>query len=231
MAEITIRRHQAIFDPSKYRSPIHLLGVGATGSRIFQSLVELGCTKISCYDFDVVEAHNLANQAYVHSHIGLQKVAACEQLYKYKTGATQIPKEMRFYNECVPFEGMPLLEGTVFLLTDSMESRKQIYNAVIKDNYLIDHVIETRMASTHGNVFAFSPSDEAASQTWYNSLIDDGVAELSPCGEPMSVGPTAAIIANLAVWQYITLHTDAAAAMKQVDIYLKPFSANGVDYD
>lgn len=229
MAEISIRRHQSIFDPSKHRNPIHIIGVGATGSRVFQSLVELGCTNIHCYDFDTVEPHNLANQAFCYADIGKKKVQACRDLYMHKTGAAEPAKDMRFFDEKVPFKQMPMLEGTVFLLTDSMESRKEIYLNCLKDNPLIHHVIETRMASTHGNVFSFTPGDAAASATWFDSLIDDGVAELSPCGQPLSVGPTASIIANLAVWQYITLHTDEKAVMKQIDIYLKPFSAVGVD--
>lgn len=226
MAEITIRRHQSIFDPSKYNHNIHIIGCGATGSRVFVALVELGCMNIHCYDFDVIEDHNLANQAFMADQVGTSKVDACKELYKRKTGR-DAPASLVFHNQKVPFEKMPSLDGYVFLLTDSMASRKEIYKSCIEHNLLIDGVIETRMASTHGNVLTFAPKDEEKAKAWFETLSDDETTELSPCGQPISVGTTASIIANLAVWQYMLLASNPEAAMKQIDLYLKPFDASG----
>lgn len=222
MAEFTIRRHQPIFDPAQHPHPIHIIGCGATGSRVFTALVELGCTNIHCYDFDTVEEHNLANQAYTAEQIGIPKVDACAALYKSKTGA-EPHKNMSFHNLRLPDNSLPYLEGYIFLLTDTMESRREIYDKCIYGNPLIDGVIETRMASTHGNVLFFNPQDAEKSKAWLATLIDDGEAELSPCGQPMSVGTTASIIANLAVMQYMWAVSDPAAVTSKLDIYLKPF--------
>jgi len=227
MAEIVIRRHQAIFNPTQHKDEIHIIGVGATGSRIFQALVELGCMNITCHDFDVVEPHNLANQAYDASDIGELKVEACRKLYCRKTGSAEVPKGYKFSPLALPDDTAPMLTGYVFLLTDSMSSRKEIYTDCIKDNPMIERVIETRMASTHGNVFVFDPKDKEEADKWEASLIDDGVAELSPCGQPMSVGATASIIANFAIWQYILANTNEKAMCKQIDMYMKPFDITG----
>lgn len=221
MADITIRRHQPIFDPANHNHDIHIIGCGATGSRIFMALVELGCTNIHCYDFDVVEDHNLANQAFLTKHVGMLKVDACADLYELKTGRKP-PGTMTFHNVKLPDAKLEDMEGVVFLLTDTMSSRQEIYDHCIYGNPLIDCVVETRMASTHGNIFILNPQDDEMSKWWVGTLIDDGEAELSPCGQPMSVGTTASIIANMAVMQYMWFFADPLAGNKQTDIYLKP---------
>jgi hypothetical protein len=125
---------------------------------------------------------------------------------------------MEFINKRVgeddPFE----MEGTVFLLTDTMASRKEIYKYCITP--AVTCLIETRMASTHGNVFTVEPTQFAS---WFDTLGEDGDLELSPCGTPISVGMTASVIANIAVWQFIAHHTDPLGKVAQADIYLKPF--------
>lgn len=217
MSDISITRHMSIFNPIDFHEiPIHIIGCGATGSRIFMSLVELGCTNITCYDFDNVEAHNLANQAFIYEHIGVPKVDALQHLYTLKTGA-ESPDTMHFINACVgklnPFK----LDGIVFLLTDTMASRKEIYEECITAD--VQCLIETRMASTHGNVFCVEPTQFP---TWFSTLGDDEHMEVSPCGTSISVGPTANIIANLAVWQMIAFLTDPLGKTPRSDIYLKP---------
>jgi len=224
MSDISLIRHQAIFDPSLHRIPVTIIGCGATGSRIFAALVELGVTNITCYDFDIVEAHNLANQIFVHADIGKPKVAGLVSWYAAKTG-TAPPKTMTFVQEKVVHTTEIDIEGhIVFLLTDSMASRRELFECFLYHGHEKPPlaVIETRMASTHGNVMWYRPEDEKQTNAWEATLSDDESTELSPCGQPMSVGTTASIIANLAVWQFILLHVNPEAANSKVDIYLKP---------
>jgi molybdopterin/thiamine biosynthesis adenylyltransferase len=218
MSELSLIRHQSIFNATEHRERVTIIGAGATGSRVFMSLVELGLTNISVADYDSVEAHNLANQAFNRDHVGQLKVHGLANLYASKTGYPT-PKCMNLFAARIPHNGFQL-EGTVFLLTDTMASRKEIYEKCIKGNYNVTRVIETRMASTHGNIYNFDPHTDG--EKWAATLIDDGVAELSPCGSPLSVGPTAAIIANMAVWQYILNKTDPGMAASGLDLFLKP---------
>lgn len=223
MAEISVIRHLSVFDPSKFNdTPIHIVGVGATGSRVFMALVELGLTNIHCHDFDSVEGHNLANQIYGYDDIGKLKVQGCYDAYMRKTG-NQPPKSMTFSDLAVPNDKVSL-EGVVFLLTDTMSSRREIFDTCLKGNFLIECVIETRMASSYGNVFVFEPCIGEQADKWLSTLISDDEGEVSVCGTSISVGTTASIIANLAVWQMIHYLTDKGALDGFTNIFLKPLT-------
>lgn len=223
---ISTIRHDSIFDKNSFNVPITIIGAGATGSRVFLALVELGITNITVIDFDKVEPHNLANQAYVSSDIGHAKVGACENLYSEKTGEVR-PDCMKFILARVPSpETKDAVKGVVFLLTDTMASRKEIFTESLKDNLDVQLVIETRMASSYGNILSFDPCDEEKSQKWWDTLSDDADTEVSACGSSISVGPTASIIANMAVWQFIHFANNPEAADEVIDLYLKPTIIN-----
>jgi hypothetical protein len=83
-------------------------------------------------------------------------------------------------------------------------------------------MIETRMASSYGDVNTVNPWDENECKQWLDSLIDDDEAEASACGASITVGPTASIIANLAVWQFIHFMTNPVAQDPAISIHLKP---------
>ena len=214
-------RHDSVFSAYKYKDyPIHIVGAGATGSRVFMSLIELGLTNISVYDYDIVEPHNLANQAYLHQHIAMPKIQALKNLTSMKLGIPEDQLPMRFINERID---QRVFDGFLFLLTDTMESRRQIVNAQSTgaDSMLL-HIFETRMASTHGNIFHFSPTNKSQRQAWFDSLISDDEGEMSPCGTSISVGPTASLIANLAVWEFMNFLLDDGCATAQLDVFFKP---------
>lgn len=215
-------RHDDVFNARKHDQRITIVGAGATGSRVFAALVELGLTKITVVDYDVVEPHNLANQIFTHSHIGELKIDALADWAKTKLGLPDLPDTFEFVEACLPDDNVEL-HGSVFLLTDTMSSRREIFESCINANPDIYRVIETRMASSHGNVFSFDPHDSGKAQAWLNSLISDDDAETSACGSSISVGTTASIIANLAVWQYMLRKKDPAGADDVIDLFLHPF--------
>ncbi|QIB67131.1 ThiF family adenylyltransferase [Kineobactrum salinum] len=230
MADLSIIRHQSIFDPTKVKVPIHIIGAGATGSRIWLALVELGMTDITVYDFDNVEAHNLANQIYLHDDIGKPKVHALRDYYTRKTGK-EPPEGMAFVPRKVDqdnttFESMP---GIVLLLTDSMASRRDIYGALFPPvgvQSATIGLIETRMASSYGNIFTINCLNKKQLMYWAATLPTDERTETTVCGSSISVGPTASVIANLAVWQLINLLTDRNAVEYEISLFLKPLIVN-----
>ena len=221
MTLLSTIRHDSVFRAGEYSNyPIHIVGAGATGSRVFMSLIELGLSNISVYDYDKVEAHNLANQAYMHEHIGVPKVQALKSLASMKLGVAEDQLPMQFINERID---QRKFSGFLFLLTDTMTSRRQIVDAQDKGpNSELFQVFETRMASTHGNVYHFSPTNSVQLQRWYDSLISDDEGEMSPCGTSISVGPTASLIANLAVWEFMNFLLDDGCATAQLDVFFKP---------
>lgn len=222
MSDLNLSRHLPIFNPQHHTAPIHIIGAGATGSRLWLALVELGITNMSIYDFDTVESHNLANQIYLNQDIGKPKVDALRDYYKLKTGMSP-PNNMHFINEKITPFWRNEFEGFVILLTDTMSSRREIFNTFCHNNPFVIRVFETRMASTHGNINSVNPNNYQESQSWLNSLVDDDApGETSACGASISVGTTASIIANLAVWQFILSCTEPLGLDSNIEIFLKP---------
>ena len=211
-------RSQEIFNPVENPQRVTLVGAGAVGSRVFASLVELGIQNITVYDPDVTEEHNLGSQLFNHADIGDLKVNGLLDWANRKLGHSP-PASMKFHPDYVV--PSTKLVGTVFLMVDSLAERKKLFEACMVDNLDCPLVIDTRMAATHGNVIACSPHEHATQ--YLATLGSDEDAEVSACGSPFSVAPTAAIIANLAVWKYIQFRTNPAALEHVTDIYLKPF--------
>lgn len=194
-------RHDSIFDKRR-ALPATIIGVGATGSRLFASLVELGVSDITLIDPDVVEPHNLANQLFSAHDVGRYKVEACLDWMRWKLGTTYATTPVKTCTGRAPKDVTSPPRGVVFLLTDTMSSRREI-GEWLRTQYLVQRIVETRMASSHGDVYAFDPMNAAAVDAWLATLTDDSVGETSPCGAGISVGPTASVLANLACWEYI----------------------------
>jgi molybdopterin/thiamine biosynthesis adenylyltransferase len=194
-------RHDSIFQRNK-ALPATIIGVGATGSRVFASLVELGAKDLTLIDPDVVEPHNLANQIFSVSDLGQYKTQACLNWGRWKLGTSFDTSTIKTITARAPSPAVEPLTGVVFLLTDTMSSRHDIGKWMCQQ-YGVQRVIETRMASSYGDVYAFDPLDYGATEAWFKTLTDDAIAETSACGSGISVGPTASVLANLAVWEYI----------------------------
>jgi len=215
-------RHDEIFSATKHNFPITLIGTGAIGSRVFTGLAELGLSKITSYDFDVVELHNLCNQIFINRDIGLPKVDGLDLWFQEKLGpgeAKHPTPTMHFINEAVTAETK--LKGTVFLMVDTMKARREIFEDCIKGNPDVGRVIDVRMASTHGNILSFNPHTQG--DQWLDTLFSDDIGEVSACGSSLTVGTTASVLANLAVWQYMHYRQDKPSGDDRINVFLKPF--------
>ena len=174
---------------------IDIIGAGATGSHVVLYLAKLGLSNIHVWDFDHVEAHNLANQAFMKDDIGKFKVDAVKKLVKTSTGRDAVT----IHNESV--DGSQQLGDIVFMLTDTMASRKQIWQAGIREKSATKLMVETRMGVDEGRVYTIEPSNPSHIKRWEDTLYDDAVAVASACGASVSVGPTAMFLASLSLWQ------------------------------
>lgn len=217
---ISTIRHQEIFNPADNDQGITVIGVGAIGSRVFATLVELGLQRLTAYDFDIVEGHNLANQLYGVNDVNSYKVHALQDWTESKIGSPSTDSRLVFANRAVT--PSTKIGGTVFLLVDSLEERRNLFINCIVGNYDVPRVIDVRMAATHGKIYCFDPHLKA--DQYLATLGDDGDAEVSACGSPFSVAPTAAVLSNLAVWQFIHAKTNPAAADEITNVFLKPLT-------
>lgn len=189
-----------VFNPDTFNAqgiPVHIIGVGATGSRIALGLAKLGIQNISVWDPDTVAEHNIPNQAFRLRDIGDSKVGALYGLISEATGTLIVPKQ-----EAV--DGSQKLSGIVFVLTDTMSSRKQIWERSLRFNLQVKLMVETRMGADSLRVYAINPFRPAHVKAWEATLYDDSEAEVSACGASISVGATAETVSGLAQWAFIS---------------------------
>lgn len=200
-------RHLSVFDPEKFEKKVHIIGCGATGSKIALALAKAGVKNIDLWDFDKVELHNLANQDFLYEHLEMPKVEAVKDMIN-KTCLLS-GYEITTHNEAVTADTE--LEGIVFVLTDTMKSRKEIWDGAIKYKP-VDLLIETRMGRDDGRVYVVNPCDSKHIEKYEETLYSDeetieAVQQSgSACRATTSVGPTGSFIAALAVWQLYKYH-------------------------
>ena len=198
-------RQLSLLDPKDIKDKsITLVGAGATGSHIALMLAQAGWGNksqnqgtLKVFDGDVVEEHNLANQAYDYTHIGKPKVEALKEVIKRKCGF-----EIDVYNEMVTDQ--PSVKSTyVFLLTDTMSSRSEIFDKCLKYSFETDLVIETRMGLREGRVYAFNPHSGDDVKNWKDTLYSDEEATDSLCGASASIITTVMFLSSLACGRVI----------------------------
>lgn len=190
-------RHQSVFDPDKFGDqPVHVIGVGATGSRIALGLAKLGVKNLHLWDFDKVESHNIANQVFGIDDIDKAKVYALADIIQQQTGTIPTIHETRVTGE-------EDLEGYIFLLVDRMDTRKEIWEKGIRLNASVVAMIETRMGRDSGRVYWVEPFDVTQCEKWEATLCEDEEAETSLCGTAITVGATAEVISGIAQWTFV----------------------------
>lgn len=197
---LDVRRHMELFDPSTFHQNIHVIGAGATGGWLALQLAKLGIQPnlIHVWDYDMVEEHNVPNQVYGISHIGKPKVEALQEIIKEQTGGEIVIHNEKFTNQRI--------DGFVFLMVDSMEVRKQIWNNSIKLKRAINHLVEPRMGLSLGRIYNVNPIDLTQIKQYEDTYYGDDEAEVSACGSSMTVITSAMTIASWCVRQLINFH-------------------------
>lgn len=204
-------RHLSVFKPHAFGARrVDVIGCGATGSRIAISLAKFGVENLHVWDFDKVEEHNIANQAFGLGDVGLLKVDALAKLVLQDAGVA-----VTTHAEKV--DGSQPLGDVVFLLTDTMASRKEIWERGLKFKLQTRLLVETRMGADSGRIYALNPNLLGHIKAWEEAWYPDDEAEVSACGASVSVGPTAEVIAGLAVWQMIRWFAVEEGAQDDLD--------------
>jgi len=191
-------RQMGFFSPSKMSDKIHVIGAGATGSHIVNTLACMGIENIVVYDFDIVENHNLPNQVYLLSDVGKPKVVALQQHVKNKMGF-----DIEAKNEKV--EMIEDLSGILILCTDSMACQKDIFNKSARLNSKVKAVIETRMAIDHGRVYFVDPNNKIHLKKYAAEWYSDEEAAESPCNL-RAISCTAQLLSSLAAGMVVIKH-------------------------
>lgn len=180
------------FQPEKCADRIHIIGCGSVGSTLAELIARFGLTKISLYDFDDVEAHNLANQMFTTAEIGKPKVdAVADRICAINP---EIKKDLKIYNR--GWDGQKL-NGHVFLAVDNIELRRKI----VQDNMynpLIAAMYDFRTRLVDAQHYAADWKDARMKEGFLRSMEfshDEAknATPVSACNVALSVAPT--------VWQ------------------------------
>lgn len=193
-------RSKSIINPDEV-PPIHIVGCGTIGTFIAMALAKLGIT-FKLYDFDVVEEHNIGNQLYSHKQIGMKKVDALRDIILDNVNMKVDIKDKRVTRK-------DKFKGIVFVLTDTMQSRDDIFKAQV-NNFMCKAVIETRMGVWDSRIYYVNPNDPVHKHEYLKSLGDVGKIDLMPevvssCGTRQDVISTSMFTGSLAVMKLIRL--------------------------
>lgn len=218
-------RHDEIFNHTAFLEPVHVIGVGGIGSEVVRGLIKLGVGRVNelhVWDDDTVAPHNLANQAYSLADVGMSKVAALGRHATSWSGVT-LHEHRKRVEERVD------LSGVVFVCVDSMRARWELWWRNIKHNPRLSLCIETRMDATYATVHTLNPNEKEHVHQWERFWYpDEKTTDRFGCGGHVAVGPTAVLVANLALWQFIrfaaTRHGEEDALDNQIRLKLRPLS-------
>lgn len=152
------------FKPEEVSERIHIIGCGAIGSLLGDTLARMGLTKITLYDFDTVESHNIANQIFTESDLNKPKVQALRE----RMLAINPDMESDLVIQPHGYTSQRL-SGYVFLCVDSIDLRRAIVEKYQYDPY-IKAMFDFRMRLTDAQHFAADWSDPKAVASLLNSM-------------------------------------------------------------
>lgn len=188
--------------PDKVRDRIHIIGCGAIGSTVGELLAKAGFTKITLYDFDRVEAHNIANQMYTENDIGMEKVDALAR----RMLSINPDLERGLKIERKGWDGQKLT-GYVFLAVDNIDLRRRIATEN-KDNPMIKAMFDFRMRLTDAQSYAADWGNRNMVEAFLNSMNftqEEGKAEtpVSACNIELSFASTVFTIVAAGVSNFV----------------------------
>lgn len=172
--------------------PILLIGAGGIGSWAFTALKKMGCSNITVVDFDRVENHNTASQAYTIHDVGELKVwALAKEDKRYGESFEKFFSERVDPEPCYP---------VVICALDSMDARIRLWD-IIKERNDIDLYLDARMGGELLRVYAVDPLDTNAIKFYEKKLYPSSKADPLPCGSRSIVYTT--LFAGAVVASYV----------------------------
>ena len=173
---VNFLRHASWVGPEQLDMPLNIIGCGAIGSNLALLAAKMGFYDLILWDPDVVEAHNLPNQAFDHHHVNQPKVVALEEVLKRFNPEIKVTTHQDYFTP----EHKGLVEGILFIATDTMSSRQSIAEA-FRLKPLIDAVYEVRIGFDYGEINYIDHTSTKTIESWLNGLRSDEEVEEGPC--------------------------------------------------
>lgn len=191
------------FDATEYRHSYHVIGCGAIGSHVCEELARLGVPEVHIYDFDTVDAHNITNQMFMYTDIGLSKVKACQ------AAMHSINPDMKIHIHEEGLQPPYVINGICILCVDNIDLRKEILKANFYNPYC-KAFLDFRMRLTDAQHY-FAAGDNNFEKETLLATMDfthEEAHEATPtsaCGVELSVVYTVKAItafgmANMVKW-------------------------------
>jgi len=190
------------FKPEMCRERLHIIGCGAIGSTVAENLARFGLTKITLYDFDIVESHNIANQMFTQEDIGKPKVVAVAEYLKKIN--PEIEADIKLVDK--GYVGQKL-SGYVFLCVDNIDLRRQIAESCVGNDF-VKAMFDFRMRLTDAQHYAADWKNPKMIEAFLKSMAfshEEAKREtpVSACNITLSVVPTVRMIVALGVSNFI----------------------------
>ena len=206
-----LTKHSEIFNQCMLENtPVHIIGCGATGSNIAFQLAKLGVPEIHLYDMDKIEEHNIANQMFSEADIGRNKAIALKDILHHFSASEITSISCHTEKVDADYIAKNPLTGIIFCATDTMSSRKEIFEAAAYANTGVKRWIEMRLSLSYVMIYSIRPTSlkecEKYTQTLYSS---EEVVETSACGTTQTAMPTASILAGACVWEMLNVLNSA----------------------
>jgi len=176
------RRQTALFNPADHAERhVTIVGLGNIGSHTAQAMARMGIKNFTLYDFDDVEAHNLASQAYTVADLETPKTTATEAEIK------RLQPDANVKIETVAFTGKENVPDILVIAVDSMVARQEIQEMLVvsgQNPFVIDGrmgggQVEVRaMSCTEwGDTFSANPDTDECSARYisYTSYVIAGM--------------------------------------------------------
>ena len=199
---MNLNKSYDFFQPEENEATIHIIGCGSVGSTVAENLARCGLTKFTLWDFDNVEEHNIVNQMFTQSHVGMPKVEALREIL------LDINPEIKDTITLKPngWQG-EMLSGYIFLAVDSIEIRKEIVDKVFNSTF-VKAVFDFRTALEDAQHYGADWSDLKHKEALRNSMQfshEEAVEEVpvSACGYTLGVATTVRLVSALGVNNYI----------------------------
>lgn len=200
--DMDLGKHLEFFAPMELKENINIIGAGAIGSTIIEMLTRLGFEKIHVWDFDIVTAHNLANQMFQHSHIGKKKTDAIEEIAKQINPNIKIIKHEEYKSN--------LLRGYIFMCADDMDVRRDIIKTHKYNMTSIAGIFDYRMGLEEAQHYAskFQTAKDYEVLERQTAFRNEEAAKNVPrnaCGMELSIISTVRTICGLGISNFINM--------------------------
>jgi hypothetical protein len=168
-----------------------IIGLGGIGSSIVTYASIMGFDKLTGYDYDTLEEHNLSTCVYEHKYIGMSKAEAALNT------ALSFQGNAKFKNGAFT-TGQPI-GNKVIMCPDNMGTRKDVYKTWL-ENPNREFLIDLRMGALAMEIITVTPDKDEFMDSW----LPDHEIEEETCTMKHTIF-TAAIVSGLGLSQVFNL--------------------------